>query len=230
MGGKKGGSFTRSENNFQVKNTITLSNKAYDLIEEMIVTLKLKPGSVISEAALMDETGIGRTPVREALLRLSSEHLVEMRPRKGIMVSEINITDQLALLETRRSLERIIISKAVRRATPEQRKRLSEFAAQIVSAAGSGNLNSFIHIDHEFDHIIGEACRNPFAAEACSPLRAHCRRFWYRYHHDEDLTQSARLHAEIMRGITENDESKAVAATDNLMDYLEQLARAAIDK
>lgn len=213
-----------------MNNTTTLSNKAYDLIEEMIVTLKLKPGSIISEIDLMNETGIGRTPVREALLRLASEHLVEMRPRKGIIVSEINITDQLALLETRRALERIVISKSARRATPEQRKRLSEFAAQIVSAAEGGNLNSFIHIDHEFDHILAEACRNPFAAEACSPLRAHCRRFWYRYHHDEDLTQSAKLHANIMRTIAENDEQKAIMASDALMDYLEALTRSAIDK
>ena len=213
-----------------MNNTTTLSNKAYDLIEEMIVTLKLKPGSIISEIDLMNETGIGRTPVREALLRLASEHLVEMRPRKGIIVTEINITDQLALLETRRALERIVISKSARRATPEQRKRLSEFAAQIVSAAEGGNLNSFIHIDHEFDHILAEACRNPFAAEACSPLRAHCRRFWYRYHHDEDLTQSAKLHANIMRTIAENDEQKAIMASDALMDYLEALTRSAIDK
>lgn len=213
-----------------MNNTTTLSNKAYDLIEEMIVTLKLKPGSIISEGDLMNETGIGRTPVREALLRLASEHLVEMRPRKGIIVSEINITDQIALLETRRALERIIVSKAARRATSEQRKRLSECAAQIVFAAGSGNLNSFIHIDHEFDHILAEACRNPFAAEACSPLRGHCRRFWYRYHHDEDLTQSAKLHANIMKTIAENDEQKAITASDALMDYLEGLTRAAIDK
>ncbi len=213
-----------------MNNTATLSIQAYDLIEEMIVTLKLKPGSIISESELMNETGIGRTPVREALLRLASEHLVEMRPRKGIIVTEINITDQLALLETRRALERIVISKSARRATPEQRKRLSEFAAQIVSAAVDGNLNSFIHIDHEFDHILAEACRNPFAAEACSPLRAHCRRFWYRYHHDEDLTQSAKLHSDIMIAIAENDEQKAMLASDELMDYLEKLTRESIDK
>ncbi|KAB2881150.1 GntR family transcriptional regulator [bacterium] len=213
-----------------MNNSTTLSNQAYDLIEEMIVTLKLKPGSVIAEADLMREIKIGRTPIREALLRLASEHLVETLPRKGIIVSEIHITDHLALLETRRALERIIVAKATRRATAEQRKTLSEFAALIESAAEQKNLNSFIHIDHEFDHILGEACRNPFAAEACSPLRAHCRRFWYRFHHDEDLSESAKLHAAIMRAIADNDELKAVAGSDDLMDYLERLTREAIDK
>jgi DNA-binding GntR family transcriptional regulator len=213
-----------------VNNATTLSNKAYDLIEEMIVTLRLKPGSVISEGELMREIGIGRTPIREALLRLASEHLVETLPRKGIIVSEIHITDHLALLETRRALERIIVSKATRRATADQRKTLSEFAELIESAAEQRNLNSFIHIDHEFDHILGEACRNPFAAEACSPLRAHCRRFWYRFHQDEDLSESAKLHSAIMRAIAGNDEQMAVAGSDVLMDYLEKLTRAAIDK
>ena len=213
-----------------MNNSTTLSNQAYDLIEEMIVTLKLKPGSVIAEAELMREIGIGRTPIREALLRLASEHLVETLPRKGIIVSEIHITDHLALLETRRALERIIVSKATRRATADQKKTLSAFAALIESAAEQKNLNSFIHIDHEFDHILGEACRNPFAAEACSPLRAHCRRFWYRFHHDEDLSESAKLHAAIMWAIADNDELKAVAGSDELMDYLERLTREAIDK
>jgi DNA-binding GntR family transcriptional regulator len=213
-----------------MSNSTTLSNKAYDLIEEMIVTLKLKPGSIISEGELMREIGIGRTPVREALLRLASEHLVETLPRKGIIVSEINITDQLALLETRRALERIIVSKAARRATAEQRKKLSEYADTIESASKQGDLNSFIHIDHEFDQIMAEAGRNPFASEACAPLRAHCRRFWYRYHHNEDLSQSAKLHADIMRAISNSDEQGAAASSERLMDYLEQLTRAAIDK
>lgn len=213
-----------------MNNTTTLSNKAYDLIEEMIVTLQLKPGSIISEVKLMREIGIGRTPIREALLRLASEHLVETLPRKGILVSEIHITDHLALLETRRALERVIVARATRRATAEQRKTLSEYAALIEAAGGQDNLNSFIHIDHEFDQILGEACRNPFATEACSPLRAHCRRFWYRYHQDEDLSESARLHAVIMRAIANSEEKYAIAASDALMDYLDRLTRAAIDK
>ncbi len=213
-----------------MNNSATLSNQAYDRIEEMIVTLELKPGSVISEGELVQKTGIGRTPVREALLRLAQEHLVETLPRKGIIVSEIHISDHLALLETRRALEKVLVAKAVRRATPEQRKTLSELADRIESASEKGDLNSFIHFDHEFDQIIAEAARNPFASEACAPLRAHCRRFWYRFHHDEDLTQSAGLHAEIMRAVAANDESKAIEATDRLMDYLDKLTREAIDK
>ncbi|MBT3602137.1 MAG: GntR family transcriptional regulator, partial [Candidatus Latescibacteria bacterium] len=54
----------------------SLSNKAYHLIEEMIVTLVLPPGSNVTEKDLSEKLGIGRTPIREALQRLATEHLV----------------------------------------------------------------------------------------------------------------------------------------------------------
>ena len=80
----------------------TLSAKAYEIIEELIATVELPPGTIFSEGELAARIGIGRTPLREALLRLSREHLIERMPRRGVRVTDINLTDQLALLEVRR--------------------------------------------------------------------------------------------------------------------------------
>ena len=85
----------------------SLSDRAYRRLEEMIVTLQLAPGAVVSESALSKRLGIGRTPIREALQRLARERLVVVLPRRGIMVSEINVSTQLRLLEARRELEQI---------------------------------------------------------------------------------------------------------------------------
>ena len=71
----------------------SLSDRAYYAIRELIVTLELAPGSIVSERELQDRLGVGRTPVREALQRLENERLVEVYPRRGIFVSNVNVLD-----------------------------------------------------------------------------------------------------------------------------------------
>jgi DNA-binding GntR family transcriptional regulator len=83
---------------------LSLTDRAYRDLEEMIVTLQLLPGSAVSETALSQRLGIGRTPIREALQRLARERLVTILPRRGIIVSEINVKSQLRLLEVRREV------------------------------------------------------------------------------------------------------------------------------
>ena len=95
-----------------IASTQSLTDRAYAELEEMIVTLKLAPGAAVSEAELSSHLGIGRTPIREALQRLARERLVTILPRRGIMVSEINVGRQLRLHEARREIERLIARTA----------------------------------------------------------------------------------------------------------------------
>src|SRR5205823_14998707 len=99
----------------------SLTEQAYRVIEEEIVTLRLKPGDVLSEQLLSAATKFGRTPIREALERLAREGLITILPRKGILVSDINPRNQLLLLEVRRELERLLSRTAAERATAMQR-------------------------------------------------------------------------------------------------------------
>src|SRR5258708_17323252 len=101
----------------------SLTEKAYRQIEELIVTLQVPPGAVVSEASLSERLAIGRTPIREALQRLARERLVVVLPRRGIMVSEINVRTQLRLLQVRLELERLIARSAARRAGEAQRQQ-----------------------------------------------------------------------------------------------------------
>ena len=80
----------------------SLTEQAYRMVEEQIVTLRLKPGGILSEQSLSATTKFGRTPIREALQRLAREGLITILPRKGILVSDINPRNQLLLLEVRR--------------------------------------------------------------------------------------------------------------------------------
>ena len=83
----------------------SLAEQAYDAVRDMIVSLELRPGAVVSERELMERLGIGRTPVREALHRLAQEKFVEVYPRRGMFVTTVEIRDLAALCEVRLPLE-----------------------------------------------------------------------------------------------------------------------------
>jgi len=206
-----------------------LADKAYATVEELIVTLALPPGHIFSETALSRQIEIGRTPLREALQRLAADRLVKVMPRKGMMVSEINSTDQLAMLETRRELDRLVVSRAARRATDIQLDLLQETGGAIHAAAGASDIAAFMRLDRKCDEILEAASRNPFAAQALAPLHTHCRRFWYQYQHEGDLGQSADLHERMIDAVLSRDEQAAGSAADAIIDYLERFTREALD-
>lgn len=204
----------------------SLTDIAYLQLEEMIVTLKLAPGRVVSEGELSLMTGIGRTPIREALQRLAREKLVNILPRRGIVVSEINVKSQLRLLEVRRELERLIARSAARRATPEERERFRALARQFEKSAKANDDVSFIRADREFNELCSAASHNEFAAGAMALMHSLSRRFWYiHYKQAADMPATAKLHADIARAIAEADEEKAARASDRLIDEVEQFTK-----
>jgi DNA-binding GntR family transcriptional regulator len=202
---------------------------AYDAIESMIVTLQLKPGMPIVESDLIELTGLGRTPLREALMRMSTNGLIIQLPRRGLIVSDIEAGEHITLIETRRVLERLIAFSAARRATPQHRADILTCADTMVLAAKSADLSEYMAADQALDHVIHEACRNPSAVAAVTPLVIKCRRFWYAFQHEGDIEEGARCHMLLAKAIAGNHEDKAMKAADQLMDYLELFARKVIN-
>ena len=207
----------------------TLSERAYRELEEQIVTLKIPPGTVVSEAALSKRTGFGRTPIREAIQRLARERLVVIMARRGIMVAEVNIQTQLRLLEVRRELERLLARCAARRATAAERQRLNGIAEEMERAGAKNDDRSFMRLDREFNLLVLDAARNEFATGAMTLMHGLSRRFWYiHYKQVADLPLAARLHADIARAIAQGDQDGAAAASDRLVDYIEAFTRATL--
>jgi DNA-binding GntR family transcriptional regulator len=204
----------------------SLTERAYRRLEEEIVTLRIPPGAVVSEAALSRRLGFGRTPIREALQRLSRERLVTIMPRRGIVVTEINVKTQLRLLEVRRELERLLARCAARRRSPEQRRRFEAIAAGMRAAARRNDDVTFMRLDREFNLLVLEAARNEFAHAAMSLIHGLSRRFWYtHYKQVADMPLAARLHAEVALAIAASKEDQAARASDRLIDYIEDFAR-----
>lgn len=208
---------------------LTLTDKAYTYLEELIVTLQLPPGSAVSEAMLSRRLRIGRTPIREALQRLARERLVKILPRRGVIVSDINVSSQLRLLELRREVERLLGRCAARRAGPEERTRFAELAELFEKSARRNDDTTFMRIDREFNELCLRAARNEFTAGAMALMQSLSRRFWYlHYKQAADMPETAKLHADIARAIAQGDEAGAATAVDRLLDKIESFTRATI--
>lgn len=211
------------------KDSDTLTDRAYQQLEEMIVTLRLEPGQVLSEAQLAEDLGIGRTPVREALQRLASEGLVNVLPRRGVLVSEINLSRQLLLLELRREVERLCARKAAMRATADERAGFRALADDLAAVADNGDDAGFMRLDLQFNRALVQASRNEFAERAMRRIQGLSRRFWFQHYREVlDLERCARLHADVARAIAEGDADGAATASDALMDYIVEFARATV--
>ena len=207
----------------------SLTDRAYAILEEMIVTLKLAPGAAVSEARLSRALGIGRTPIREALQQLARQRLVTILPRRGIIVSEINVKSQLRLLEVRREVERLVARSAARRAIPAERARFVEIARIFEQSAKNNDETTFIRVDREFNDLCTRAARNEFGAGAMSLMHSLSRRFWFiHYQQAADMPATAKLHADIARAIAAGDENAAAKALDRLIDEIEQFTRATV--
>jgi len=207
----------------------SLTEQAYRAVEEQIVTLRLKPGSILSEQSLSTTTKFGRTPIREALQRLAREGLITILPRKGILVSDINPRNQLLLLEVRRELERLLSRNGAQRATPVQRTGFQDIARGMDQAAKHNDDLAFMRLDRELNALVIEAAHNDYAARSMKLLQGLSRRFWYMHYREAaDLPLCARLHANQARAIAKGDADAAARASDKLMDYVESFTRATV--
>lgn len=161
--------------------------------------------------------------------RLARERLVNILPRRGVFVSDINVKSQLRLLELRREVERLLARSAARRATAEMRARFEELADQFEKSARRNDDIGFMRVDRAFNELCLTAARNEFTVSAMGLTQSLSRRFWYHhYKQAPDMPETAKLHADIARAIAAADEEGAAAATDRLIDKIEAFTRASV--
>ena len=209
----------------------SLSEQAFDALEEMIVTLRLPPGTLWSEATLSDMLGIGRTPVREAVQRLVEYHLVVVLRRHGISIAEVDEQGQLLVLETRRELERLISTRAARRASTEEKQALSAMAQALLEAGNAGDIVEMLRQYFVAKNFMARCAGNRFSEQAIAPLYTLSRRFYFMHHKElHNLPEVARLHTELLRAVASGDEKEAAAACDRHVDYAAAFARRIITR
>jgi len=143
------------------------SDHAYTELRRRIMTAELPPNSLIDEKALLEDLGIGRTPLREAVLRLEQEGLVTSLGRRGYLVADASPADLMRGYELRRELECFTAGLAAERRTQEDLDRFEAFLAGVDAELDANNDNIAWQLakDEEFHHIIARASDNRFAEQ-----------------------------------------------------------------
>ena len=211
----------------RINGSMSLAEQAYVKLEQMIITLELPPGAVVSENEISQMLGIGRMPIREAFKRLESCGLVSIIPRRGILISEIKTDEIFLQLEVRAALEELIVKRACKYATPSERSRLMKLAEDYEEATKSNDRMHAVKIDDEFNQLIGDCSKNPFASHAILPFYALIQRiYYYNYETNEALTLEINYaHIELMKVIASGEEQKAIEKLHCLLKCNERLIR-----
>jgi DNA-binding GntR family transcriptional regulator len=198
----------------------SLSEQAYELLEGMLVNLDLPPGAQVSEGQLIEMIGLGRTPVREAIQKLANQELFIVLPRKGLVVTPISSGSMLNILETRKPVERVIVYRAALNAKDDQRSEIAAIARNL--SISHENFEDFLRLDQDLNTLLDECAENSFATAAVSPLRSHCRRFFYGNRHQLQLSDAIIASSKMARLIARRDYSNAQKASDGLMAVMER--------
>ena len=199
---------------------------AYLAIENKIVTLEFAPGSMLTAKQIHQAVGFGRTPVREAIQRLTLEGLMEVHPRLGVRIAAIRPEEYPRAIEPRVSMEPLLARAAARYAGPRERGAIGHCMAAMLECARRHDLHGFLHADKALDVVISQAAADPFLPRALAPLQIHSRRFWFHYHGTNGLEASAQAHAAACEAIRAGDPEGAFQATASLMRFLLLRSRA----
>ena len=205
---------------------ISLSRQAFQRLREQIVTLKLPPGAPLQESALVEELGLGRTPIREALQWLACQGLVVLQPRRGAFVANIGVTDLQQLFELRQELEGYAAALAAGRATADDVAGLEQILADLDEA---GDTQAHIEVDRAFHHALARSTHNKFLRSTLSRLYYLNLRLWYLVlDRIGPMHRAVEQHRAVVTAIKDHDSQKAEAAIrKHIADFQERI-RAAI--
>ena len=154
-------------------------DKVYNIIKDLIIKNKLKSGSIVSEKELQKKLNYGRTPIREALIRLHyQDWLVDVIKKKGIFVSNIKLEDIQIIFELRYALERLIGKLATERISDTQIKKIEELIKKN-ECSKKISYSESIEFDSNFHNILVEATGNRFIADIFGKLFNYSTRLLY---------------------------------------------------
>jgi len=187
-----------------------LSHQAYELIKGRILSMELRPGQFLNEAALCKLTGIGRMPVHQATHRLQAEGLIEVIPRKGLVIRMDSLHDALALLEARLAIEPNVAALAAERISKEQCVKLERLLKQCRGFIPHSKRQAYGVIHRAFHGLVVGAASNKVLADTLRPLQERSELFWrLTIMPEEALEVTQREHEAVLHAILKHDAESA---------------------
>ncbi len=206
----------------------SLAAQAYEQIKEKILTLHFLPGQYLNEGALCAMLAAGRTPVHQALQRLELEGLVEIMPRKGVIVQPDSISEIVKILDSRVTVEAELARNAAERATPEDAEVLKVLARQGYGNGQPTDVDTFTTGDRAFHEKFAAMAGNPVLSDFARTLHERSIRYWY-LHLWQTMDTKATIcqHMTIAEMIAKRDgEGAAKAVRDHIENLRERLLKA----
>lgn len=190
----------------------TIATAVYRRLRQDIISMKLTPGTPVSEKEVALSENVSRTPVREAILRLSKEQLVEVVPKSGTFVARIPLSALPEALVARRALEGVTVRAATKKATPSQIAELRALIQKQEEEARAGNLPGFHRADEGFHAAIARAGGYPGLWDLVQQVKVQVDRYRLLTLPLEGRTELVvREHVAIIEAIEAGDEDGAAA-------------------
>jgi DNA-binding GntR family transcriptional regulator len=153
------------------------NTQIFDILKKRIINLEMKPGDHVLDRELVEEFGVSRTPVREALIKLSQIGLIETRPRIGTFVTQIDLKSVKNAYEVKKNLEGLAAELAAKRATDEEVSELFEIINRFACYDIVKDYKLCINDDQRFHQIIRQASKNEMLIEILDQLNTKTARF-----------------------------------------------------
>ncbi|MER9316271.1 GntR family transcriptional regulator [Mesorhizobium sp. M0659] len=206
---------TANSSKIAAPKTVPLVTQAYERIKEKIITLHFLPGQYLNEAAICGQLALGRTPVHQALQRLHLEGMVEILPRKGIIVQPDSLSEIIKILDSRLTVEPDIARGAAYRvkAGEVEASALEELRAVAVATDPNQvppDIAAFTTNDRRFHRQLAELSGNDVLSDFARRLHERSTRFWYlNLWQTIDVPASNKQHASIAKAVIAGDGDKA---------------------
>ncbi len=192
----------------------SLTERAYAEIRHRVITLGFRPGEFLNESTICAEVGIGRMPVHGALHRLQIEGLVQIVPRKGVMIRTDSLNDVIALIETRMMVEPACMALAAQRAGSSDLRTLRTLLSQSRRAIRQSDRASYMSLDAKFHNEIVRATGNSVLVEVMRMLHQRASRIWLlQFWTDADLKLTQIEHEAIFEALESGDADATSAAS-----------------
>jgi GntR family transcriptional regulator, rspAB operon transcriptional repressor len=192
---------------------LSIRDQAYEAIKDRIITLQFKPGECINEASVSELLGFGRTPVHQAIDRLMLEEMVEVIPRKGVIVKPVSLNEVLQIIEVRLINEPFGARVAAEQANDADLNELADVIARARQWASLRNVENLMLLDREFHFLIARATKNDVMSELLRNLHERSLRFWFLSLNAPKQYETVQdEHAAILGAIRKRDPDKAEAA------------------
>lgn len=206
---------------------LSQAERAYLTLRDLILSLRLPPGSPVQEEQLTRELGIGRTPFREAVKRLQAESLVAIYPRRGSFVTEVNITDHALIADVRRRLEGHAARRASERATDTERAELDGLRALV--EAVPGDPSPIMDVDTRIHRTVYRCTHNGYLEATLGQYYNLALRIWCLFFDRlPDVTDHVGEHSELLKAVIAGDADRADRIAVSHVDHFEQAIRQVI--